>query len=401
MPSLVQSASASGTSGTSLAVTLGSPVTAGNCLVACAGATMASVNPTVSGVTLGGSSADNWAAAETAYSSSDANAAIWADPGCAGGATSVTISLAGGSGGFAVALAWVMEWSGIVSVSPVDAVAAGNGNSGTWSSGTSGTTAQPSEVVIGCACAQASPAGPGAPWTNLAVLSQANSIITDYLIAGYQVASAAGTFTYSGTVSSAKWGAALVTLRAAASNAPAYGLLVPPGLSSPMALARQAWPVAPPFTVSSGDAGSGADAGSGGQLGSPGQPLIPPGFSPMAFAHRPAWQPQSLPLAASTDAGTGADAGTVQVTGADTGAGADAGLVGQEADTGAGTDAGTVTATVAGADAGSGAESSSAVQVTGADAGTGAEGSGITARTLLMVRWKAPDKVSLKGDVMQ
>lgn len=213
-PSLVQSKSATGTSGTSLTVTLTSNTTAGNCLVVTIGTLENTDNPTVSGITLGGS-ADNWAAGNTAYSNADANAAIWVDPGCAGGQTSVVISMTGGAGGSTQIAAYVMEWSGLATSSVVDKHPAGqNAQASSWTSGSSGTLTQAVEVAIGVIYADGSGTltTPGSPWTELAQVTTTSC----KLGTGYQVTSATTALTYSGTTSTSNfYGCCLVTLVAA------------------------------------------------------------------------------------------------------------------------------------------------------------------------------------------
>lgn len=225
---LVQSKSGTGSSGTTLTITLNSATVAGNCLVVCIGTQQGTTNPTVSGVTLGGS-AGNFAAAATAYNSSFDNAAIWVDPNCAGGQTSVVISFTGGSGTGVTYAAWVMEWSGISGSSPVDQSSDGNGAGTSFSSGATGTTVQAAELVVGVDANNTStPTGPSSPWTNLTVLSVTSGVTTMKLIASYQVASATGTFTYSGSISgSGSWGAAVATLKAGSAGNSALLLKFP------------------------------------------------------------------------------------------------------------------------------------------------------------------------------
>jgi hypothetical protein len=213
-PSLVQSKSGTGTSATSLTITLNSATTAGNCLIVGAGTGQSTTNPQISGITLGGS-AGNFAAANTAYNDADTNSAIWADPGCAGGQTSVVISFTHGSGSTPLTLAWVMEWSGLLTSSVVDKAPAGVNGSGTsWSSGSTGTLSQASELAVGVVCGQGSGSltTPGSPWTELAVLSNGNAD----LAVGYQVVSATTALTYNGTISvSETYGTCIATLEAA------------------------------------------------------------------------------------------------------------------------------------------------------------------------------------------
>ena len=230
-PSLVQSKSATGTTGTSVTVTLTSNTGAGNCLVVCVGATQATTNPTVSGITLGGS-AGNFALAKAVNTNGTAvDCEVWADPNCAGGQTSVVVSFNAGSGSGLGYVVWVMEWSGIVTSSPVDKTnGQAPGASASWSSLSSGTLSQASELVIGAIAQSAGSnstiTGPGAPWTNLA---QVNAGIDVGLMAGYQVVSATTAQTYNGTqsLSGAGYGAVIATFKASGGGPPPpIGLLM-------------------------------------------------------------------------------------------------------------------------------------------------------------------------------
>jgi hypothetical protein len=211
--SLVQAKSATGTSATSLTVTLNSNTTAGNCLVVCVGTEESTDNPTVSGITLGGS-AGNFASASTAYNNTYINAAIWIDPDCAGGQTSVVISMTGGTGSGPAICAWVMEFSGVATSAPLDKAPAGQNNqAATWTSGSTGTLSQASEIAIGCVYIDGSPVTPGSPWTELALVDESGY----YLAVGYQVVSATTALTYNGTTSGSDYyGSCIITLKAAA-----------------------------------------------------------------------------------------------------------------------------------------------------------------------------------------
>jgi hypothetical protein len=208
---LVQEASNTAASLTSLTVTFGSGSTAGNCLAVCAGSVAGTDNPTISGITLGGS-AGNFASANTAYNNNDANAAIWIDPDCAGSETSVAISWIGGSGSNPAVAAYAFEWAGVKTSSPLDKAPAGVTGSGTsWSSGSTGTLSQANEVAFGVVGGiYSSITGPGLPWTNEALITVGSNF---GLIAGYQQVSATSALTYSGTASPSQlYGTCIVTL---------------------------------------------------------------------------------------------------------------------------------------------------------------------------------------------
>ena len=134
--------------------------------------------------------------------------------------------------------------------------------------------------------------------------------------------------------------------------------LIPPGISSPMAFQRHAWPSAAPRLVAVPEAGSGADAG-----------LVTASI-------------------ADTDTGSAADTATGRPGASDT-------------DAGSGADASAVTATVGSADTGSGADAGSVTAgIGGADTGAGTESTSVTVRPLLTVRWNAADKLSKAGGTM-
>lgn len=215
---LVQTKQGSSAAST-LTITLDSATTAGNALIVMLAASGTTANPTsVSGITLGGS-ADNFSQVSTYGSASDAAiGAAWLDLNCAGGQTSVVITVAGGTGTLAI-MASVYEWSGLYPVSPFDQTANGVSTGSTsWSSGATPTTTQAAELWVGAVFTTETGAGtitgPSSPWTNLSQVSQAQGSFNDRWMSGYQVVASTGTATYSGTVSpSSQWIAKVVTFR--------------------------------------------------------------------------------------------------------------------------------------------------------------------------------------------
>jgi hypothetical protein len=215
--SLVQSASNTGGVGSSsVTVTLGSPTTAGNCLVVSVG-TLDGVTPvTVSGITLGGA-AGNFAQAagltETDSISVSVDCETWTDQNCAGGQTSIVVTL---SNTVTAVEAWAMEWSGLLKSAAVDKTHTGGGTTGTsWSSGSSGTLTITNELIVGAVMVRDGPGitltAPGAPWTELTQLTTGSNEI---LAVGYQVVSATTAQTYNGTTNlNAFNSAAIVTLK--------------------------------------------------------------------------------------------------------------------------------------------------------------------------------------------
>ena len=204
--SLIQSVSGT-SSGSPLTLTLPQPTTAGNCLVVCVGTTLGS-SATVSGITLGGA-AGNFAAAATVASGTAVDCEIWTDANCAGGQTSVVITLSNNVS----CAAQVMEWSGITS-SPVDKTSTSTSGSSTYTSGATAALTQPSEIAIGAAMINLGASGQvgtaPAPWVNGTVSTGTYSLLT-----GYMGVPSAAAVTFSGAkVSTTAQAAAVVTLKA-------------------------------------------------------------------------------------------------------------------------------------------------------------------------------------------
>jgi hypothetical protein len=214
VPVLVQSASGSASSGTTVTITLSKGTTAGNCLVVGVGAVQATV-PTVSTITLGGSST-NLVDAES-LTGNTCDGEIWLIWNIAGGQTAVVVTFNAGSGAGQGNAAWAMEWSGILATgSPADKSNGASAISTSWSSGSSGTLSQAEELAIGVAASDATSTvltGPGSPWTNLAQITAGGCS----MITGYQVVSAATAQTYSGSqTADGGYVAVIATLKAAA-----------------------------------------------------------------------------------------------------------------------------------------------------------------------------------------
>jgi len=196
---LVQSAGNSASSSTTLTMTFGSTTTAGNCLFAAVGGNFPSSGASISGVTIGGN-ADNWAQAESANVSGTDNllSAIWSDQGSAHTGTSVVATASQSAGTFGGS---ILEWNGVASSGALDKIHAGTTTSGaSWTSGSTGTLTNSSEVAIGgvvCATgAVLTITGPGSPWTNLTQRGSAGGVGQ---LTGYQQVSATTALTYNGT----------------------------------------------------------------------------------------------------------------------------------------------------------------------------------------------------------
>ena len=187
--SLIQSVTNT-SSGSPITLTLPNPTTAGNCLVVCVGTT-AGTSATVSGITLGGA-AGNFAVAKAVQSSTIVDCEIWTDANCAGSQTSVVVTLTGNVS----CIAQVMEWSGIVTSSPVDKTSSSTSGSSTYTSGATAALTQPSEIAIGAAMIDVSTGQVGsaaAPWVNATIASGNYSLLT-----GYQGVPSTAAVTFSG-----------------------------------------------------------------------------------------------------------------------------------------------------------------------------------------------------------
>ena len=202
---------------TAFAATITIPsTTAGNCLIVC----VCSDNNTaaITGMTLGGS-AGNFGQLISPVVGVNETVNIWADPNCAGGQTSVVISGTNLGLGSVDGGVTIYEVSGLVATlaALLDKSSSGTGI-GNFSSGTTATTTQASEIWIGANLNfGGSITGPGVPWANVTP--------TGDCITGYQIVSSTGTATYSGS-GGGGYAAAVVTLKAAAAAAAAPGMLM-------------------------------------------------------------------------------------------------------------------------------------------------------------------------------
>jgi hypothetical protein len=206
--SLVQSKSGTGTSLSSLTVTFTSNVTAGN-LVAVA-VNLVSNSASITSVKLG-TTALTLANSKTLTGSPDDIAAIYYLANAPSGQNTITITLSGSIQAYQEA--WCTEWSGCATSGVLDvAPSGGTSTSGTWTSNSSGTLSQASEVIIGAAGfyfgAGTSVTSPGSPWTELGTLSNSS---TAALATGYQIVSATTAQTYSGTTTNGNSSSAVIT----------------------------------------------------------------------------------------------------------------------------------------------------------------------------------------------
>jgi hypothetical protein len=215
-PALVQAA----TPVQATSISLPGPTTAGNCVVVVLGIYTAAGAPSVSGVTLGGA-AGNFAAGAAANTTGGGDFQglfIWVDPNCAGGQTAIAVS--GSNLTFPLGIGGLMayEFSGAVTASIVDKTSTDTGGvSTTWTSLATATTTVANEIWVGGCLNGSNPTGPASPWVNVAAPPNG-------FVSGYQIATATGAATYSGTAGSdTAWAAAVVTLKGMAPSPAVVG----------------------------------------------------------------------------------------------------------------------------------------------------------------------------------
>lgn len=212
----VQSSNARGSVVNSLAVVLGSNVTAGNALIGCYShyetGTSAPVAPT-------SSPSNTWARDVFVQPGGGVGAAMIASAlNVASGATTVTFD--SGSGFYAVAS--VAEFSGLATSSALDKTATNSADSTTPTSGTTATTTQADELVVACLAEYEGSANDGIDvpattgYTNIHVERDSSTYMGH--ASDYKIVSATGAQSAAwGTLaSSLAWGACIATYKAAA-----------------------------------------------------------------------------------------------------------------------------------------------------------------------------------------
>lgn len=179
-------------------ITFPNPTTNGNCILAFFGGFVPGNTPTVSSVSLTGTT-DNFT---NNVSKSDTTnggiATIWSDLNCSSAKTIVASTSGLAVGGIA---SYAYELSGILTAGALDRHTSQVKSTTTWDSGTTSTTTGFVEAWVGFAVSYnaGTPtiSGPSSPWTNLASDSVTNSIG----ISGYQLVTNLGAADYSGTCS--------------------------------------------------------------------------------------------------------------------------------------------------------------------------------------------------------
>lgn len=205
---LVQQNKNTANGATSVAVTL-TGVTAGNVLIVTLGTYLNPANGLSSSVSGGGAT---WTRRGSRVSGRLATE-IWEGLGGTGG--SITVTASASTRDWAAVLT---EWSG-VDATPFDVTASGNGTSTSPSSGSTATTAQADELLIGAVSHQGSTIScvPGGSFTQLNdVLTGASTAVCG---AAYRIVSATGAYSSDWTLGSSQiWTCAIATFKAAASG---------------------------------------------------------------------------------------------------------------------------------------------------------------------------------------
>ena len=197
----IQQCSGSGGGSTSFNTqVLPNPTTAGNTLVVCVFLQNSVTNPTVTGITLGGSAGNFTSVVVKSDNAVTFDAEIWYDPVCAGGQTSVTVSFAGGTGTSPNSNMAVYEVPAVLTADQVasnsDAV-----DGGTWTTGSTPVLTQVNEICFACIPATHNPVFSDKSW----VVTRASTLAYAYdIIAAETAVNCSGTFgtnsTYVGVV---------------------------------------------------------------------------------------------------------------------------------------------------------------------------------------------------------
>ena len=218
----------SGTTGTAT-VSFTNNTAIHNCLVVCITLNDGTVDPTISSVTTNGA-AENWALGPT-----DTSHVVWiyANPNTGGGQKIIDVNIAfNGTATTSETIVVILnsfEVSGLAWSNVIDQFEWTDGSGTTWSSAATAAITQPNEICIGAALSGVTAAnttgsitGPASGWTNetSGTSSFQNGgtgtadLFNVYAITSYQITSAIGTITYSGTnTPTSGWAAAVITLK--------------------------------------------------------------------------------------------------------------------------------------------------------------------------------------------
>jgi len=154
--------------------------------------------------------------------------------------TSDMITLTFSSGTYGVA-ATVHEFSGLAAVATIDQAASNNGSSATPSSGSTATTTQADELLVGAIGVSGPPTDSFTPGSGYTVLSSIGftGVWNGTIRPEYQIVSATGSYQADGTLgTSSGWAAGIATYKAAAATPPSLPV-------TPMFLSWSTWTMAP------------------------------------------------------------------------------------------------------------------------------------------------------------
>jgi hypothetical protein len=305
MPSPVQSAPGSATSGTTVTVTLPNPTGTGHSLLVYIGESQDTTNPVVASCKLGGV-ADNFgsSAVVSNVNNAECNSEIWLDSNCKAGQTVVLVTFTAGTGTSQANAVWVEEWPYILTKDKRPAgTGSSTGSATTFTATATGTLGSPNEIIAGTVTAEATApvlTGPTTgTWVNNAqitpvaavgmiashevVTSTATQIYTGGINSGAIYGCCAASFTYVtaaasyGTVRTSPLGRARAAVRSVFAKGATGAPVTPPVITqAPPVLG----PLTPPRPVRPRTAAAG---------GSPGAPVVPP--PPVAATFYPSRHP--------------------------------------------------------------------------------------------------------------
>lgn len=239
MPALVQTAAGVSSAAATLTVALPQPTGLGalpygaNALIAVVfawgdGGTAPTLG--AGSVKLGTTTMTQQGATQIAGATGAGAFAFYAIPSVPSGQTAVTVTVTGVTTGNSISAA-CYEFAGMATSSLLDqfpAVTAGETSA--WSSASTGTTSQPSEVAIGAYGGWNSvawtPEGPASPWVNTAVQTSATEGgLLSKFFAGYRILTSPQTLTYAGSGGTTLyWNEAVIaTFRGGAAQRPTGG----------------------------------------------------------------------------------------------------------------------------------------------------------------------------------
>jgi hypothetical protein len=215
VPNVVQTATASGTSPTTLNITFAKATTIGNTIVVVTGSSSkggAGTNPRVSAVTLG-ASADHFGVVSTtgAGSTGFQSADQWCDPSCTVASTAIVVTLAGGSATTYIVQGIAYELSGMFATTTATAAVDDTTNvENDFSNATSGSgfvsvsggitnanTTTANDLIIGSISGYANSPGSAfsnstAGWNNITLGPTVNSGASQTTLSCWQLAASAG-----------------------------------------------------------------------------------------------------------------------------------------------------------------------------------------------------------------